>query len=88
MNCEMISKLIPLYYYGELTPEEEERLEAHTHECPVCTRQLEQQRALASALEAVRGGNQLRAGNRIGTEAEFGSNLRNLIRRKNRELVQ
>ena len=51
MNCEMISKLIPLYYYGELTPEEEERLEAHTHECLVCTRQMEQQRALASALD-------------------------------------
>jgi hypothetical protein len=44
-------KLIPLYYYGELTPDEEERLEEHTHGCPACTRELVQQRALAAALD-------------------------------------
>jgi hypothetical protein len=51
MNCDSVSKLIPLYYYGELTPDEEERVEAHMHECPACTREVEQQRALAAALD-------------------------------------
>ena len=36
MNCDSIPKLIPLYYYGELTPDEEERVEEHTHECAAC----------------------------------------------------
>jgi hypothetical protein len=51
MNCDSILKLLPLYYYGELTPDEEERVEEHTHECPACTRELAQQRALAAALD-------------------------------------
>jgi anti-sigma factor RsiW len=51
MTCDSISKLIPLYYYGELTPEEEERLEEHTHTCPACTVELARQRALAAALD-------------------------------------
>jgi hypothetical protein len=54
MNCDSITRLIPLYYYGELTPEEEERLDAHTHECPPCARLMEQQRALAAALDKQR----------------------------------
>jgi hypothetical protein len=51
MNCESISKIIPLYYYGELTPEEEERVDEHTHQCVACAREMEQQRALAAAFE-------------------------------------
>ena len=51
MNCDSILKLIPLYYYGELTPDEEERVEEHTHGCPVCTGELVRQRALAAALD-------------------------------------
>jgi hypothetical protein len=51
MTCDSILKLIPLYYYGELTPEEEERVEEHTHGCPACTRELVQQRSLAAALD-------------------------------------
>ena len=51
MTCDSILKLIPLYYYGELTPEEEERVEEHTHGCPACTRELVQQQALAAALD-------------------------------------
>ena len=47
MTCDSILKLVPLYYYGELTPDEEERVEEHTHGCPACTRELAQQRALA-----------------------------------------
>jgi hypothetical protein len=51
MTCDSISRLIPLYYYGELSPDEEEHLEAHTHECPECAGEMEQQRALAAALD-------------------------------------
>ncbi|MCU1238479.1 MAG: putative transrane anti-sigma factor [Candidatus Solibacter sp.] len=51
MNCDSVSKILPLYYYGELTPDEEERLEAHIHECAACAREVEQQRALAAALD-------------------------------------
>ena len=29
MSCDSVSKLIPLYYYGELSPEEEDRIEEH-----------------------------------------------------------
>ena len=51
MNCEAVGKLIPLYFYGELTPEEEDRVEAHLHECAACARQMERQRALAASLD-------------------------------------
>ncbi len=51
MNCDSITTLIPLYFYGELTPDEEERVEQHTHECAACAREVEQQRALAAALD-------------------------------------
>ena len=52
MNCDAISTLIPLYYYGELTPEQEDAVEEHTHRCRDCARQVEQQRTLASALNS------------------------------------
>ena len=51
MTCDAVRKLIPLYYYGELTPEEEDQAEAHIHECAACTRQMEAARALAAALD-------------------------------------
>jgi len=51
MTCDSILRLIPLYYYGELTPDEEERVEEHTHGCPACSREMAQQRALAAALD-------------------------------------
>jgi hypothetical protein len=51
MNCDSITTLIPLYYYGELTPDEEERVEEHIHQCAACAREIEQQRALAAALD-------------------------------------
>ena len=51
MTCDSILKLVPLYYYGELTPDEEERVEEHTHGCPACTREIARQRALAAALD-------------------------------------
>ena len=51
MTCDSVLKLIPLYYYGELTPDEEERVEEHTHGCPACAREVARQRALAAALD-------------------------------------
>jgi anti-sigma factor RsiW len=51
MNCDAVSKLIPLYFYGEVTPEEEDQVDQHLHECQVCAAHMEQQRALARALD-------------------------------------
>jgi len=54
MNCDAAGRLIPLYYYGELSPEEEDGVEAHMHECAPCTREMEKQRALAAAMDHMR----------------------------------
>ena len=51
MNCDSVSKLIPLYFYGELTPEEEDPFEDHLHQCTLCTAEMEKQRVLAAALD-------------------------------------
>ena len=51
MTCDAVRKLIPLYYYGELTPVEEDQAEAHIHECGACARQMEAARSLAAALD-------------------------------------
>jgi len=51
MNCDAVCKLIPLYFYGEVTPEEEDQVDQHVHECAACAAELEQQRALAAALD-------------------------------------
>ncbi|MBZ5726549.1 MAG: HEAT repeat domain-containing protein [Acidobacteriia bacterium] len=51
MTCDSLRKLIPLYYYGELTPEEEDLLEEHLHECAACERERERLRLLAAALD-------------------------------------
>jgi Putative zinc-finger/HEAT repeats len=51
MTCDSVSKLIPLYFYGELNPDEEERVEEHLHDCAECARSLERQRSLGVALD-------------------------------------
>ena len=51
MTCDSVSKLIPLYFYGELTPDEEDRVEQHLHDCGKCASAMERQRALAVALD-------------------------------------
>jgi hypothetical protein len=51
MTCDAAGKLIPLYFYGELDPEEEDRVEAHFHECAACAREMETHRAVAAALD-------------------------------------
>jgi hypothetical protein len=50
MTCDSVLQLIPLYFYGELAPPEEERIEEHLHGCASCTREMTRQRALAAAL--------------------------------------
>ena len=52
MTCDSVGKLIPLYSYGELTPDEEDHLEQHLHECAECTREMDRQTALAAALDS------------------------------------
>jgi anti-sigma factor RsiW len=51
MNCESVTKLIPLYFYGELPPDEEDGLEQHLDTCADCARRAESQRALSAALD-------------------------------------
>ena len=51
MNCDSISTLIPLYYYGELTPEQEDAVEEHTHGCRQCAREMEQLQTLAGGFD-------------------------------------
>ncbi len=51
MNCEEGSKSILPYYYGELPPDEEERVEEHLDTCESCRRELERQQVLASVLD-------------------------------------
>ncbi len=50
MTCDSVSKLIPLYFYGELTPDDEDRVEQHVHECAACSMELDRQRAMGAAL--------------------------------------
>ena len=52
MNCDQAIESIPLYYYGELPPEDEERLEQHVDGCPACRAELGRQRRMAAALDA------------------------------------
>jgi HEAT repeats/Putative zinc-finger len=51
MTCESFVKLIPLYYYGELAPGDEDRLEQHLDECAACAQEAERQRVMAAALD-------------------------------------
>jgi hypothetical protein len=51
MNCESVTKLIPLYFYGELSPDEEDRLEQHLDGCAACRHEAELQRSVAAAMD-------------------------------------
>ena len=51
MICDSVAKLIPLYFYGELMPQEEDRLEEHLHVCAACACEMERLRAMAKALD-------------------------------------
>lgn len=51
MSCEQTRELMPLYYYGELPPEQEENLEAHCAACDPCGREVERYRSFAGVLD-------------------------------------
>jgi HEAT repeat protein/putative zinc finger protein len=51
MTCDLVLRSIPLYFYGELSPADEERVEEHLHTCRACAGEMDKQRALAAALD-------------------------------------
>jgi predicted anti-sigma-YlaC factor YlaD len=51
MNCDSVSKLIPLYFYGEVTPDEEDQVDQHLHECAACAGSNGAAAHLAAALD-------------------------------------
>ena len=52
MKCEEARHTLPLFLYGELSFEEEERLELHIDECAGCRIALERERSLFKSLDA------------------------------------
>lgn len=52
MTCDSVGKLIPLYFYGELTADEEDGFEQHLDSCAACTGEIEHHRALVAALDS------------------------------------
>ena len=52
MKCEEARSTLPLFLYGELSFEEEERLELHIDECVGCRIALERERSLFKSLDA------------------------------------
>ncbi|MBL8176359.1 MAG: HEAT repeat domain-containing protein [Bryobacterales bacterium] len=51
MNCDAVKQDLSLYLYGELSFDEEERLEQHVGECSSCREELESLRAVHGALD-------------------------------------
>ena len=51
MKCDDARKWLPLFLYGELSFEEEERLELHLDECDGCRAQLTREKAFHRALD-------------------------------------
>ncbi len=52
MKCDEAKKTLPLFLYGELSFEEEERLELHIDECDACRDALAHEKALFKSLDA------------------------------------
>ena len=51
MTCDLVLRAIPLYFYGELSPADEDRVEEHLHTCAACAAEMERQRTLAATLD-------------------------------------
>lgn len=51
MKCDEVRKTLPLLLYGELSFEEEERLEVHIDECDACREALARERELFQSLD-------------------------------------
>jgi len=54
MTCDSVLQAIPLYFYGELSPADEDRVEEHLHTCADCAREMQRQRTLAATLDRTR----------------------------------
>jgi len=52
MTCEEARDTMPLFFYGELPFDEEEKLEAHVDECASCRDAMVRQQALVRALDS------------------------------------
>ncbi|HEV2688836.1 MAG TPA: zf-HC2 domain-containing protein, partial [Bryobacteraceae bacterium] len=52
MKCEEVRTTLPLFLYGELSFEDEERLEVHIDECDACRAALAREKALFQSLDA------------------------------------
>jgi hypothetical protein len=52
MKCEEVRTSLPLFLYGELSFEDEERLEVHFDECAACRDALARHKAMFKALDA------------------------------------
>jgi len=50
MKCEEIVRAIPMYLYGEVSPEMEERVEDHVATCVACAREMRAQRSIQGVL--------------------------------------
>lgn len=50
MSCEQAASELTLYHYGELSQEEEERIEQHLADCSLCAAELARVRAFGRAL--------------------------------------
>lgn len=53
MTCEDARKALPLFLYGELSFDDEERVEAHLENCGTCRGEFAQQKGLHRALDAM-----------------------------------
>ncbi len=51
MSCKWIESVLPLFLYGELSFEEEEKVHGHLEHCGSCRAALERERALHAALD-------------------------------------
>lgn len=51
MKCEDVVRELPLYGYGELLPETEERVESHLAGCPACSAEMDRHKAFLDLLD-------------------------------------
>jgi hypothetical protein len=52
MSCEAVQQDFALYCYGELAPQDEERVEHHVGGCPACQAELKTFRSMLAALDS------------------------------------
>jgi hypothetical protein len=52
MKCVEVTKIMPLFLYGELSFEDEERLESHVDACAACRDALAREKAMFKSLDA------------------------------------